>query len=134
VVETSSLGLRLANTQIGGRAHPLPENKLRGKQGASMNGKVTVIAHIQAKPGMEGEVKKALLGLCGPTRAEKGCINYDLHQSPNDPTLFLFHENWASKRDLDAHSKSAHLQAWRKRAVDLLVEPTHVTLWSEIQE
>lgn len=99
-----------------------------------MNGKVTVIANIRAKPDMEHEVKKALLGLRGPTRAEKGCINYDLHQSPDDPALFLFHENWASKSDLDAHSQSPHLQAWRKRAVDLLAEPTRVTLWSEIQD
>lgn len=99
-----------------------------------MNGKVTVIAKIRAKPGMEEEVRKSLLGLCGPTRAEKGCINYDLHQSPDDPALFLFHENWASKSDLDAHSQSAHLQAWRKRAADLLVEPTRVTRWTEIRD
>jgi quinol monooxygenase YgiN len=97
-----------------------------------MSEKVTVIAHIRAKPGREQEVKQALLGLCGPTRAEHGCINYDLHQAPSDPTLFLFHENWASKNDLDAHSQSAHLQAWRKRATELLVEPTRVTLWTEI--
>ena len=97
-----------------------------------MSEKVTVIAHIRAKPGNEREVKEALLGLCRPTRAEKGCINYDLHQSPSDPTLFLFHENWASKSDLDAHSQSAHLQAWRKRSIELLAEPTKVTLWTEI--
>jgi quinol monooxygenase YgiN len=99
-----------------------------------MNGKVTVIAHIRCKPGCEREVKEALIGLCGPTRAEKGCINYDLHQSPEDPTLFLFHENWASKNDLDAHSQSPHLQAWRKRSVELLVEPTRVTLWTGVNE
>jgi quinol monooxygenase YgiN len=99
-----------------------------------MSEKVTVLAHIRAKPGNEREVKQALLELCGPTRAEKGCINYDLHQSPGDPTLFLFHENWASKSDLDEHSQSAHLQAWRKRAVELLAEPTKVTLWSEIDD
>jgi quinol monooxygenase YgiN len=98
-----------------------------------MDGKVTVIANMRAKPGREQEVKEALLGLCGPTRAEKGCLNYDLHQSPNDPALFLFHENWASKGDLDAHSQSAHLQAWRKRATELLVEPAQVTRWSEIR-
>jgi quinol monooxygenase YgiN len=99
-----------------------------------MSEKVTVIAHIRAKPGKEQEVKSALLGLCGPTRAENGCINYDLHQSVDDPALFLFHENWASKSDLDAHSQSPHLQAWRKRAIELLVEPTQVTLWTGINE
>jgi len=98
-----------------------------------MSGKVTVIASMRARPGKEQEVKEALLGLCAPTRAEKGCLNYDLHQSPDDPALFLFHENWATKADLDAHSQSAHLQAWRKRATDLLAEPTRVTLWTEIR-
>ena len=97
-----------------------------------MNGKVTVVVHVRAKPGREQEVKQALLALCGPTHAEKGCINYDLHQSADDATLFLFHENWASKADLDAHLKSPHLQAWRQRAAELLVEPTRVTLWTEI--
>ena len=97
-----------------------------------MNGKVTVIANTRAKPGREQEVKQILLGLCGPTRAEKGCINYDLHQSPDDPTLFLFHENWASMGDLDPHAQSPHILAWRKRATELLVEPTRVTLWTEI--
>jgi quinol monooxygenase YgiN len=96
-----------------------------------MDGKVTVIAVMRAKSGKEAEVKQALLGLCGPTRAEKGCINYDLHQAADDPAQFMFHENWVSKGDLDAHSKSAHLQVWRKLAVDLLAEPTRVTLWSE---
>ena len=98
-----------------------------------MDGKVTVIANMRAKPGREQEVREALLGLCGPTRSEKGCLNYDLHQSPNDPALFLFYENWASKSDLDAHSQSAHLQAWRKRATELLAEPAQVTRWSEIR-
>jgi quinol monooxygenase YgiN len=97
-----------------------------------MNGKVTVIAQIHAKPGREAEVRQALLALCEPTRAEKGCINYDLHQSLQDPALFLFHENWASNADLDAHSQSPHLQAWRKLAAELLVEPPHVTRWMEI--
>jgi len=97
-----------------------------------MNARVTVIATMKAKPGKEAEVKQALMGLCKPTRAEKGCLNYDLHQSPDAATQFMFHENWASKSDLEAHWQSAHLQAWRKLAVDLLAEPTVVTLWGEI--
>ena len=91
-----------------------------------MNGKVTVVAIMRAKPGMEEQVRQALLGLCGPTRAEKGCINYDLYQSIADPALFIFHENWESVADLDAHGQSAHLQAWRRRAADLLAEPAQV--------
>lgn len=46
-----------------------------------MKGKVTVIAHRRAKPGTEHALREALLAVCAPTRAEKDCINYDLHDS-----------------------------------------------------
>jgi len=97
-----------------------------------MNDKVTVIAHIRAKPGKERQVKEALLALCGPTRAEKGCINYDLHQSREDPVLFAFHENWDSKNDLDVHLQSRHVQAFLNRADELLAERPKITLWTMV--
>ena len=50
-----------------------------------MLGKVTVIAVHRAKPGKEDALRQALLALCGPTREEKGCLNYDLHVSADDP-------------------------------------------------
>ena len=58
-----------------------------------MAGKVTVIAYHRAKPGKERALLEALLAVCGPTRGEKGCLNYDLHVSPDDPGLLVFHEN-----------------------------------------
>ena len=48
--------------------------------------KVTVVATIKAKPGMEKTVRAAVEALVAPTRAEAGCINYDLHQSPEAPS------------------------------------------------
>ena len=68
-----------------------------------MAGKVTVIAYHRAKPGKERALREALLKVCAPTRGEKGCLNYDLHVSPDDPGLLVFHENWESMADLDAH-------------------------------
>ena len=44
-----------------------------------MSTRVTVIAHLEARPGKEEAQREALLALCPPTRAEKGCINYHLH-------------------------------------------------------
>jgi len=54
--------------------------------------KVTVLARMKAKRGMEEKVKQELLSLVGPTHAEAGCINYDLHQSVQDKTLFMLYE------------------------------------------
>ena len=93
---------------------------------------VTVIAHVRAKPGKEALVKGALLALCAPTRVEKGCINYDLHQSQDDSALFAFHENWVSKNDLDVHLQSSHVQAFLKRIDELLAEPPKITLWTRL--
>ena len=99
-----------------------------------MQGKVTVIAYHRAKPGKERALRDALLAVCAPTRAEKGCINYDLHVSPDDPGLLVFHENWKLKADLDAHLASPHIDAFRAIALELLAEPPNITLWSEIEE
>ena len=65
----------------------------------------------------------------GPTLKEKGCINYDLHDSPSLPGVFVFLENWESKADFDAHIASPRIAAFRAKAPDLLAEPADITLW-----
>jgi quinol monooxygenase YgiN len=97
-----------------------------------MDGAVTVIARVSAKPGQEFRVQQVLEGLLAPTRAEPGCINYDLHQSQTNPALFLFYENWESEGHLEAHARSAHIQAFRKLAEEILAEPVEITKWKLI--
>ncbi|NIO03514.1 MAG: antibiotic biosynthesis monooxygenase [Proteobacteria bacterium] len=94
--------------------------------------KVTVVARIKAKVGMEEKIRQELLSLVSPTRSEAGCMNYDLHQSIEEKSLFLFYENWASKDDLDRHREMPHLKSWREKSKDLLEEPIEVTLWEMI--
>jgi len=95
-----------------------------------MGEQLTVIAHIRAKPGMEMRVRDLLLELVGPTRIEQGCINYDLHQSLEHPGEFVFYENWTTEADLDRHAKSAHIQAFRKLAPEILDGPAVITKWA----
>ena len=94
-----------------------------------MNDSLTVIAHVRAKPGEESRVRRILEGLLAPTRAEAGCINYDLHQSQTDPALFVFYENWESEGHLEAHARSPHIQSFRKLADETLAEPVQITKW-----
>ena len=98
-----------------------------------MNAKsLTVIAQIKAKPGKETQVRQELLSLVAPSRKDPGCLNYDLHQALEKPTLFLFHENWASKAHLDQHLQKPDLQAVLARVGQLVAEPPQVTLWEKI--
>jgi len=92
-----------------------------------------VVAQIRAKDGMEETVKQELAALVEPTRAEKGCIAYALHQSVENKSLFMFYEKWVSKKDLDEHMQMPHMKAHLKKAGDLFAEPPKITLWELIR-
>ena len=93
---------------------------------------VTVVARFKAKANMIEEAKQALAALVDPTHSESGCINYDLHQDSNDPTQFLFYENWKSQSDLDEHLNKPYLHALREKASELFVEPVKIELWEKV--
>jgi quinol monooxygenase YgiN len=98
-----------------------------------MNAKpVTVVAQFKARLGQEKAVRQELLSLVDPSRKDVGCMSYDLHQALDNPTLFLFHENWVSKADLDAHLQKPDLQAVLGRVGQMVAEPPEVTLWAKI--
>ena len=93
---------------------------------------LTVIAQIKAKPGKESSVRQELLSLVAPSRKDAGCLNYDLHQALDNPALFLFHENWTSKAQLDQHLQKPELQAVLAKLGQLVAEPPSITLWNKI--
>ena len=94
--------------------------------------KVTVVARIKARPGMEEEVRKELLALVAPTTKERGCITYDLHQAADDKARFMFYENWCSREDLEEHLGKPHLISFLDKADRLLAEPVEISLWEMI--
>jgi len=83
---------------------------------------LTVIAYMRAAAGKREELRAALEALIEPTGQEKGFVNYDLHQSLEDPDRFFFYENWESGEDLDAHLAAPHLQKFAAMIPDLLDE------------
>ena len=94
--------------------------------------KVTVLARCTAKPGMEKQLEQELLALVGPTRSEAGCVNYDLHRSATDQSLFMLYENWVSKQALDEHLAMDYLQRFLEKAGGILAEPVEITLWEMV--
>lgn len=96
--------------------------------------KVTVLARVRAKTGMEDKVRDAVMALVGPTRQEAGCINYDLHRSLDDSATLFLYENWISKEDLDTHLQMPYLKDFLGKADELLAEPVNITLWEMISE
>jgi quinol monooxygenase YgiN len=98
------------------------------------NRKLTVLARVQAKEDAREKVKQECQALVAPSRAEDGCINYDLHQSLDDPALFVFYENWASREALDKHLEMPHSLLFDERTDGLLAAETEITFWEMLSD
>lgn len=80
---------------------------------------VSVVARIQAREGMEQRLKEEASKLVEPTRSEEGCLNYDLHQGIEDPSVLFFYENWRSQQDLDEHLEKPYLKEFARKLEDI---------------
>ena len=86
--------------------------------------KHTIVANIHADPDKIALVKTELEKLIPITRAEEGCIQYDLHQDNDNPAHFMFYENWESREQWQVHMIAPHLAAYMKATEDAVVEFT----------
>lgn len=93
---------------------------------------VTVVARFRTRPGMEDSARRELMSLVEPTRSEPGCINYDLHQSADDPAVFLFYENWVSRQALDEHLAKPYLVSLQAKADELFAQPVELSIYEMI--
>jgi quinol monooxygenase YgiN len=82
-----------------------------------------VVAVFRARQGEEAGLGAALEAMVKPTRREVGCLNYDLHQGVDDPSLFFFHETWESAADHRAHLDSPHVRNLLAISPQMLLEP-----------
>jgi len=92
---------------------------------------IAVVAISVAKPGYEEQLREALEGIVGPTRKERGALQYDLHRDVQEPRRFVFVERWESQEALAAHAKSVHIEAYRKAVADW-VEHAEIRVVSKI--
>jgi quinol monooxygenase YgiN len=82
-----------------------------------------VIARIKVRPEMIEEAGRVLKGLVEPTRDEEGCLHYLLLRNKEDPTEFIFVEEWEDEAALERHANTEHVRAARARFHELADEP-----------
>ena len=73
---------------------------------------LTILAQITAVPGKEALVRAEVDKLIPITRAEEGCINYDLHVDNENHGFFVFYENWTNRDLWQTHMNAPHLAAY----------------------
>jgi quinol monooxygenase YgiN len=87
---------------------------------------IHVVARHWAKPEHVQAVHAVLTSLIAPSRAEPGCLKYELFQNANDPTDFTFVETFASDAALEAHAAAAYITEIPARLQGLTARPSEV--------
>lgn len=66
-----------------------------------------------AKDGSQDKMKELLTAMVEPSKAEDGCIFYNIFQYENNPLKFMAVESWRDEKALDGHKKSAHYAIYK---------------------
>ncbi len=109
----------------------LPGRASVSAQAEPPNEVITAVTLIHGLPGREQDLEQHLLSLARPTRAERGCVTYDLYRSSEQKHEFMRYEIWASPAALEAHKKTPHLLAsFEKRQKEGWT--TQITVWKRV--
>ena len=96
--------------------------------------KIVLVARLKVKENAVEETKKAALGIVADSRAEEGCVNYDIHQTIDDPAVFIWHETWANKAAIDEHFEKSFFKEFFAAVEGFAAEPPQITLTKMITE
>lgn len=89
---------------------------------------IKVIAQQFIKPEHMETVAPLYRQIVEETIKEPGCISYVLHQDINDPTHFVFIEEWKDQAALDIHMNSPHYTTIIPQIKGYSAQPTVATL------
>ena len=93
---------------------------------------VIIIARISAKSETVAELRQILKDLVAPSRAEAGCVSYELFQDNDDPRDFITVENWGDSAAADAHMSTPHVAAAIAQAGVLLAQPPLIHRFTQL--
>ena len=66
-----------------------------------------------AKENDVEKMKELLTAMVEPSKAEDGCLLYDIYQYENNPRKFMAVETWRDEKALDGHKASGHYAIYK---------------------
>lgn len=86
---------------------------------------ISVFATVTPKPEHVDHARSAIRAILAPTRAESGCLTFDLHDSADGRSLHLY-EVWVDQAAFDAHHEQAYTRVIYRQYEDWLAAPVDV--------
>lgn len=81
---------------------------------------LTLVATITANDGQADTVEAGLRQLVTASRAEAGCLQYDLHRHQDDAHVFVMIEQWQDAAALAFHQGTDHYLHFKATCGDAL--------------
>jgi len=72
---------------------------------------VAVVAQYRVQQGEHAAVYAALSRMVAPTRAEAGCLAYDVYVDPDDHNFIVLIEEYKDSEAFQSHLDSAHFES-----------------------
>ena len=82
-----------------------------------------VFVRFEPKPGKEDQLRRELLLVLEPTRAEPGCTGIQVYESIREPITFFIHSFWVDEEAFNLHSELPHVKRFVGSASDLITHP-----------
>ena len=73
---------------------------------------IFISAIVESKKGHSRYLKPLLYTLVNESRAEKACLQFDLHQSIEDENIFIINEEWVEKSWFELHLQQEHVSTF----------------------
>lgn len=89
----------------------------------------TMVVLLKIKEGTSDKFEAAFAKAVKPTRAEKGCLTYDLNREAKTPNQYVLYERWQSLPALQAHLEAKHIVTLLAELGDLLASPPELRVF-----
>ena len=92
-----------------------------------------LFARFHARAGVEEQLRRAIVEVQAPTRAEAGCLKYQAFRSVRDPAEFYVHSHWRDQAAFDLHASLPHTVQFVAQVEQLVDHPLAVSLTERLQ-
>ena len=79
--------------------------------------------YLKVRPGREAAFIEASRVNQAGARQEPGNLKFDIYRSADDPSHFLFIEEYDSEASVSLHRETPHFLSWLDTVTPMLVEP-----------
>ncbi len=90
----------------------------------------TLIVNLQVKEGAGEKFETAFAKARKATRAEKGCIAYDLNRDSKNAGRYMVYERWRNVDALADHLQTTHIATLLGEIGDLLAGPPEASVYA----